>query len=153
MVLYYHKTGGGAEYYSTTFFETANGHREGTIPGTIMRTDGGELEIFAGRLKEQGIKLVISGADDPAAENSIIANMLKVLDAQLDNCIRAGARFYPARAPYHCISGGNEQQNTFYQGGVNMAEAAVIAAYPGRNACITVDGSRKHQSAIEAGGE
>lgn len=60
MKLYYHQTDGGAEYYSTTFIECANGHREGTFEGVIMRTDGGEIEIFTERLKEQKIKLVIN---------------------------------------------------------------------------------------------
>lgn len=60
MKLYYHKTSGGAEYYSTTYIECENGHREGTSEGIVMRTDGGEIEIFTNRLKEQGIKLVIN---------------------------------------------------------------------------------------------
>lgn len=60
MKLYYHRTDGGAEYYSTTYIECENGHREGTSEGVVMRTDGGEIEIFANRLKEQGIKLVIN---------------------------------------------------------------------------------------------
>lgn len=60
MKLYYHKTDGGAEYYSTTFIECASGDKEGTCEGVIMRTDGGEIEIFTERLKEQGIKLVIN---------------------------------------------------------------------------------------------
>lgn len=60
MELYYHRTDGGAEYYSTTYIECKNGHREGTSEGVVMRTDGGEIEIFTNRLKEQGIKLVIN---------------------------------------------------------------------------------------------
>lgn len=60
MQLYYHKTDGGAEYYSTTFIECPNGDKEGTFPGVIMRTDGGEIEIFTERLKELGIKLKIN---------------------------------------------------------------------------------------------
>ncbi len=79
----------------------------------------------------------------------MINSILEVLDAQLSNCIKAGARFCSTRAPYFCISGGNEPQNTFYKGNVNMAEAAVIAAYPGKTACITVDRHGKHQ--IEMG--
>ena len=62
MELYYHRTDGGAEYYSTTH---ADGCSEGTIEGVIMRTDGDEIEIFADRIKAQGLQLVISGADDP----------------------------------------------------------------------------------------
>lgn len=58
--LFYHKTDGGAEYYSTTFTVCPNGEKEGTFPGVIMRTDGGEIEIFNERLKELGIKLVIN---------------------------------------------------------------------------------------------
>ena len=60
MKLYYHRTDGGAEYYSTTYIESPNGHREGTFEGVVMRTDGGEIEIFTNRLKEQGIKLIIN---------------------------------------------------------------------------------------------
>lgn len=60
MKLYYHQTGGGAEYYSTTFAVCPNGEKEGTLPGVIMRTDGGEIEIFTERLKELGIKLKIN---------------------------------------------------------------------------------------------
>lgn len=60
MELYYHKTGGGAEYYSTTFIDCGNGHKEGTFEGVVMRTDGGEIEIYIDRLKAQNIKLVLS---------------------------------------------------------------------------------------------
>lgn len=60
MKLYYHKTDGGAEYYSTTYIECPNGHREGTFDGVVMRTDGGEIELFVGKIKEQGIKVVLS---------------------------------------------------------------------------------------------
>lgn len=60
MTLYYHKTGGGAEYYSTTFTECMDGHREGTFDGVIMRTDGEELEIFTEQLEKLGIKLVLN---------------------------------------------------------------------------------------------
>lgn len=80
---------------------------------------------------------------------NMIDSILEVLDAQLANCIKTGARFNPARAPYFCIDGGNEPQNTFYKGNVNMAEAAVIAAYPGKNACITVDRHGKHKIEME----
>lgn len=59
MKLYYHMTDGGAEYYSTTFTVCPNGEKEGVSP-FIMRTDGGEIEIFTERLKELGIKLVIN---------------------------------------------------------------------------------------------
>ena len=59
MKLYYHKTDGGAEYYSTTFVVCPNGEKEGTCPGVIMRTDGNEIEIFLNKIEKQGIKLVI----------------------------------------------------------------------------------------------
>lgn len=80
---------------------------------------------------------------------NVIDSILEVLDAQLSNCIKAGARFYSGRAPWFCVSGGNEPQNTFYKGHVSMAEAAIIAAYPGKSACITVDRHGKHQIAME----
>ncbi len=61
MRLYYHKTDGGAEYYSTTFVTCPNGEREGTAEGTIMRTDGNEIEIFPYGIYRQRLKLVIDG--------------------------------------------------------------------------------------------
>ena len=60
MKLYYHKTAGGAEYYSTTYIDTASGEKEGTLEGVVMRVDGGEIEIFTEKLKRQGVKLVIN---------------------------------------------------------------------------------------------
>ena len=60
MELYYHKTDGGAEYYSTTH---AEGSDEGTLAGAIIRTDGGEVEIFADKIAAQGLKLIITGSD------------------------------------------------------------------------------------------
>lgn len=57
MKLYYHKTDGGAEYYSLT---PVKGTDEGDVKTAIMRTDGGEIEIFANTLKEHNIKLVIN---------------------------------------------------------------------------------------------
>ena len=61
MELYYHQTDGGAEYYSTTYIECPNGHKEGTFEGVILRTDGNEIEIFTRKLQEQGLNLVING--------------------------------------------------------------------------------------------
>ncbi len=45
--LYYHKTGGGAEYLTDKYIECPNGHKEGTFDeaNIILRIDGGELEI------------------------------------------------------------------------------------------------------------
>ena len=48
MELYYHKTDGGAEYYSTK-----RGGRG------FMRTDGNEIEIFPDRL--EGPRLIVHG--------------------------------------------------------------------------------------------
>lgn len=56
MKLYYHKTDGGAEYYSITHLD---GIDEGSVDGIIMRTDGNEIEIFMDKLNALGIKLVI----------------------------------------------------------------------------------------------
>ena len=74
---------------------------------------------------------------------NVIDSILEVLDAQLANCIKAGARFCFNRAPWFCVSGGNEPQNTFYQGNVNLAEAAIMADRPG--AYITVNRAGKHE--------
>jgi hypothetical protein len=59
MKLYYHKTDGGAEYLCT---RPVDGTQEGDLsfPSAVIRTDGGEIEIYVDRLKAQGIKLVIS---------------------------------------------------------------------------------------------
>jgi hypothetical protein len=57
MKLYYHKTDGGAEYYSTTHLP---GSDEADLFGTVMRVDGGEIEIFTEQLKRQNIKLVLN---------------------------------------------------------------------------------------------
>ncbi len=58
MKLYYHKTDGGAEYYSTTHAEGSN---EGTAAGIILRTDGNEIELFTDNIKAQGPALVLTG--------------------------------------------------------------------------------------------
>lgn len=60
MKLYYHKTDGGAEYYSLTFIECGDGTKEGTMPGVILRTDGNEIEIYTKNLEKFGVKLVIN---------------------------------------------------------------------------------------------
>lgn len=57
MKLYYHKTDGGAEYYCLS---AVKGTDEGDMRTAILRTDGGELEIFTNNLKDNNIKLVIS---------------------------------------------------------------------------------------------
>lgn len=57
MKLYYHKTDGGAEYYS---IKNVEGTDEGDLSGTVLRTDGNEIEIFTSTLKENGIKLVVN---------------------------------------------------------------------------------------------
>lgn len=57
MKLYYHQTDGGAEYYSLT---PVKGTDEGDVKTAVLRTDGGEIEIFTRTLKENGIKLVIN---------------------------------------------------------------------------------------------
>ncbi len=60
MDLYKHTTDGGAEYYSVKYIECQNGKKEGLLSGAIIRTDGGELEIFTKKLEKLGIKLVIN---------------------------------------------------------------------------------------------
>lgn len=51
MKLYYHRTDGGAEYYTT---------RENDISTTVLRTDGDELEIAdIDRLQKAGFRSVV----------------------------------------------------------------------------------------------
>lgn len=60
MELYGHKTNGGAQYYSTTYVECPNGHKEGTIEGTAIRTDNDELEIANYKqLLKAGFKVLV----------------------------------------------------------------------------------------------
>lgn len=61
MKLYYHQTGGGAEYYSTKFVTCPNGEKEGIFAGVVLRTDGNEIEVLTRRIFEQGFKFVIDG--------------------------------------------------------------------------------------------
>jgi hypothetical protein len=56
---------GGAEYYCAKYTTTDDNVRpfhineNGESCAAIMRTDGGEIEIFVNRLRELGIKLII----------------------------------------------------------------------------------------------
>lgn len=51
MLLYLHKTDGGAEYWTT---------KENDLSTTVLRTDGDELEIFSlEQLKKAGFKSVV----------------------------------------------------------------------------------------------
>ena len=60
MKLYYHQTDGGAEYYSTTSQTAPNGEQCGTLQGTVLRTDGDELEIVNyDQLRRAGFKSVV----------------------------------------------------------------------------------------------
>lgn len=56
MKLYYHKTDGGAEYYSLTHIENSY---EGDVRTWVLRTDGGEIEINTRPLVERGIRVII----------------------------------------------------------------------------------------------
>lgn len=58
MQLYYHRTDGGAEYYSIQCTTTPDGTKEGIAP-FILRTDGDEIEVFTEAIEAQGIKLII----------------------------------------------------------------------------------------------
>ena len=62
MELYYHRTDGGAGYYSTTYTECANGEKDGTFEGVVLRTDGDELELKSlEQIKRAGFKTVRLG--------------------------------------------------------------------------------------------
>lgn len=51
MKLYYHKTNGGAEYYST------NPEGPDFNKGIVLRTDGDEIEVFSSNIIRQGLSL------------------------------------------------------------------------------------------------
>ena len=73
MELYGHRTDGGAQYYSTTYGECANGEKEGTFEGAVLRTDGGVLEISNFKqLLKAGFHAIIL----PNGENIDIRNKL-----------------------------------------------------------------------------
>lgn len=58
---FYHQTGGGAEYLSTTFVECPNGEKEGTSGGVYARIDGGEFELCVHQLQRMGFKSIKVG--------------------------------------------------------------------------------------------
>lgn len=58
MKMYYHKTAGGAEYYCLK--PIAEGSEEGDIKSTIMRVDGGEIELFTKNIFGNHLEIKIS---------------------------------------------------------------------------------------------
>lgn len=58
MELYYHRTDGGAEYYSTK--------PEGPefINGIVLRVDGNEIEVYSSNILRQGISLVVQPTNE-----------------------------------------------------------------------------------------
>lgn len=98
MQLYYHKTDGGAEYYSTKHIE---GSTEGAAEGIILRTDGGEIEIYADNIRAQGLQLVINGGNDPQQQAALDAIRDAKTDAEKTRAIIAAFDLIPAeRQPF-----------------------------------------------------
>lgn len=65
MKLYYHETSGGAQYYCLKPIErqpdgTVEGTEIGDLHTAVLRTDGGEIEVFAKNLMANNIKLIIN---------------------------------------------------------------------------------------------
>ena len=56
MKLYYHKTDGGAEYYC---LHHIGDEKTGDLTTTVLRTDGGELELNTYKLAQMGISVII----------------------------------------------------------------------------------------------
>ena len=74
MELYGPRTAGGAQYYSTTYVDCANGEKEGTLEGVVLRTDGGILEISNfNQLLKAGFHTIIL----PNGENIDIRNKFR----------------------------------------------------------------------------
>ena len=59
MELYYHRTDGGAEYLCAEYVLCPNGEKDGLVNSAMLRTDGGELEIFTEQCKKYGMKIVL----------------------------------------------------------------------------------------------
>jgi hypothetical protein len=58
MKLYYHKTSGGAEYYST------NPEGPDFIKGIVLRVDGDEIEVYSSNIIRQGLSLNVRALDN-----------------------------------------------------------------------------------------
>lgn len=58
MKLYYHKTDGGAEYYST------NPEGPDFNKGIVLRVDGDEIEVFSSNILRQGISLNVQPTNE-----------------------------------------------------------------------------------------
>lgn len=61
--------------------------------------------------------------------DKILTSMLSMLNQQLLNCVQCGAKFNHERR-YDCVSGGDTQQNVFYQGHFNLAESIAMSIDP-----------------------
>ena len=57
MQLYYHRTDGGAEYYST------NPEGPDFFKGLVLRTDGNEIEVYSSNILAQGLELNVHPVD------------------------------------------------------------------------------------------
>jgi hypothetical protein len=57
MKLYYKKTDGGAEYYCLKHIGDGE---TGDLRTAILRTDGGEIEVFAKNLMANDIKVIVN---------------------------------------------------------------------------------------------
>ena len=71
-------------------------------------------------------------------DENMLSRMLGLLDIQQEHCIRAGAE-----VNMNCLGkpkGGNEKQNSYYYGHLNMAEALALEI---RKSIIKVDGKHK----------
>lgn len=74
-------------------------------------------------------------------EDRILSAMLSSLNQQLFNCVQSGARFKP-HFRFDCVSGGDREQNAYYQGHFNMAESLAMSIDPANY--IDVDENGKH---------
>ena len=95
MELYYHRTDGGAEYYSTTCTECANGRKDGTFEGVVLRTDGDELELKSlEQIRRAGFKTVRLGVINDT-ERADILNALH--DMRQSYVVASGNEFAQQR--------------------------------------------------------
>lgn len=66
MQLFYHKTSGGAEYYST------NPEGPDFNKGIVLRTDGNEIEVYSSNIIRQNLSLNVRPTDNHDGFQEII---------------------------------------------------------------------------------
>lgn len=82
MELFYHKTDGGAEYYTT---------KENDISTAVLRTDGGELEIMnLERLRDAGFRSILFNGTKYDLPTLGAFGVFPIVDGCSTDCVFSG---------------------------------------------------------------